>query len=283
MRWVRRRSLTSRDRRIISCSFSIMNFESLELVYDSGIAKITLNRPEKRNALSFQLLHELLRALDQVEKSSAQILILTGAGKAFCAGMDLEELKTLTGKSHAENVADSKKMAGMFRRLYEFPIPTIAAVNGAAIAGGTGLATMCDFTLAIPEAKFGYTEVRIGFVPAIVSSILVWQVGHKIARDLLMTGRLFDAIEAHRYGLVNEIVDPDRLMPRAHELAAQLGEDSPSSVHATKRLINGFISRQLDEQIAAAIEDNARIRTTADFREGISSFLEKRKPCWSGQ
>src|SRR3954462_12458431 len=250
-----------------------MQFQTVELAYHDNVATLTLNRPDKRNALSFQLLDELIVALDEIEKSTAQILILTGAGKAFCAGMDLEELKTLTGKSHAENVADSKKMARIFRRLYEFSKPTIAAVNGAAIAGGTGLATMCDFTIAVPEAKFGYTEVRIGFVPAIVSSILVWQVGHKIARDLLMTGRLFDATEAHRYGLVNEIVDPDRLMPRAHELAAQLGENSPSSVHATKRLINGFISRQLDEQIAAAIEDNARIRTTADFREGVSSFL----------
>jgi methylglutaconyl-CoA hydratase len=111
-----------------------MNFETLLLVYDSGMAKITLNRPEKRNALSFQLVAELIDALDEVEKSAAQILILTGAGKAFCAGMDLEELKTLTGKSHAENVADSKKMARIFRRLYEFPKPTIAAVNGAAIA-----------------------------------------------------------------------------------------------------------------------------------------------------
>src|SRR3954469_2129258 len=194
-----------------------MQFQTVELAYHDNVATLTLNRPDKRNALSFQLLDELLRALDEVEKSSAQILILTGAGKAFCAGMDLEELKTLTGKSHVENVADSKKMAQIFRRLYEFPKPTIAAVNGAAIAGGTGLATMCDFTLAVPEAKFGYTEVRIGFVPAIVSSILVWQIGHKIARDLLMTGRLFDATEAHRYGLVNEIVDPDRLMPRAHE------------------------------------------------------------------
>jgi methylglutaconyl-CoA hydratase len=142
---------------------------------------------------------------------------------------------------------------------------------------------MCDFTLAVPEAKFGYTEVRIGFVPAIVSSILVWQVGHKIARDLLLTGRLFDAAEAHRYGLVNEVVDPERLATRAQEITAQLGENSPSSVRATKKLINSFISRQLDEQIAAAIQDNARIRTTADFREGISSFLEKRKPRWSGR
>src|SRR3954447_2039691 len=255
-----------------------MQFQTVELAYHDNVATLTLNRPDKRNALSFQLLDELIVALDEIEKSTAQILILTGAGKAFCAGMDLEELKTLTGKSHAENVADSKKMARIFRRLYEFSKPTIAAVNGAAIAGGTGLATMCDFTIAVPEAKFGYTEVRIGFVPAIVSSILVWQVGHKIARDLLLTGRLFDAAEAYRYGLVNEVVDPDRLLTRAKEIAAQLGENSPSSVRATKKLINSFLKQQLDEQIAAAIEDNARIRTTADFREGISSFLEKRKP-----
>jgi methylglutaconyl-CoA hydratase len=197
--------------------------------------------------------------------------------------MDLEELKTLLGKTHDDNVKDSTRMANMFRRLYDFPKPTIAAVNGAAIAGGTGLATMCDFTLAVPEAKFGYTEVRIGFVPAIVSSILVWQVGHKIARDLLLSGRIFDAAEAHRYGLVNEIVDLDRLMMRAKELAAQLLENSPSSVRATKLLVNGFLASQLDQQIADAIEDNARIRTTADFREGVSSFLEKRKPIWSGK
>ena len=142
---------------------------------------------------------------------------------------------------------------------------------------------MCDFTLAVPEVKFGYTEVRIGFVPAIVSSILVWQVGHKIARDLLLTGRLFDATEAHRYGLVNEIVTPENLMERARELAMQIIENSPSSVRATKKLINSFIASQLDQQIATAVEDNARIRSTEDFREGVTSFLEKRKPRWSGK
>jgi methylglutaconyl-CoA hydratase len=195
--------------------------------------------------------------------------------------LDLEELKSLLGKTREENVRDSATMAALFRRLYDFPKPTIAAVNGAAVAGGTGLATMCDFTLAVPEAKFGYTEVRIGFVPAIVSSILVWQVGHRIARDLLLTGRLFDAAEAKLYGLVNEVIPSDRLLARARELAAQLLENSPSSMRATKKLINGFIAKQLDEQFASAIDDNARIRTTADFREGVSSFLEKRKPVWS--
>ena len=258
-----------------------MNYKTIQIAYDSGIATVTLNRPEKRNAISFQLVGELMAAMDEIERSSANVVVFTGTGKAFCAGMDLDELKSLLGKSHDENVKDSATMAAMFRRLYDFCKPTIAAVNGAAIAGGTGLATMCDFTLAVPEAKFGYTEVRIGFVPAIVSSILVWQVGHKIARDLLLSGRLFDAAEAHRYGLVNEIVPAERLLSRATELAAQILENSPSSVRATKKLINGFLAKQLDGQIVEAIEDNARIRTTADFREGISSFLEKRKPVWS--
>lgn len=260
-----------------------MTYKTIHIAYDSGVATITLNRPEKRNAISFELVGELMAVLNEIEVSPANVVLLTGAGKAFCAGMDLDELKSLLGKNHNENVKDSATMAAMFRRLYDFPKPTIAAVNGAAIAGGTGLATMCDFTIAVPEAKFGYTEVRIGFVPAIVSSILVWQVGHKIARDLLLSGRLFDAAEANRYGLVNEIVPAERLLERAKQLGAQLLENSPSSVRATKKLINGFIARQLDGQIAEAIDDNARIRTTADFREGISSFLEKRKPVWSGK
>jgi methylglutaconyl-CoA hydratase len=258
-----------------------MIYKTIQIAYDSGIATVTLNRPEKRNAVSFELVAELRKAMDEIEASPAGVVLLTGAGKSFCAGLDLDELKSLLGKTQEENVKDSATMAALFRRLYDFPKPTIAAVNGAAVAGGTGLATMCDFTLAVPEAKFGYTEVRIGFVPAIVSSILVWQVGHKIARDLLLTGRPFDAAEAKLYGLVNEVIPSDRLLARARELAAQLLENSPSSMRATKKLINGFIAKQLDEQFASAIDDNARIRTTADFREGVSSFLEKRKPVWS--
>lgn len=260
-----------------------MPFRTIQLAYESRVATITFNRLDKRNALSLQMLDEVVAALDEIESADALVLIVTGAGKAFCAGMDLDELKSLTGKSHIENLADSRRMASFFRRLYDFPKPTIAAVNGAAIAGGTGIATMCDFTLAVPEAKFGYTEVRIGFVPAIVSSILVWQVGHKIARDLLLSGRIFDATEAHRYGLVNEVVSPERLLPRAKELAAQLMENSPTSVRLTKKLINGFIADSLDRKTTQAVEDNAAIRQTADFHEGISSFLEKRKPRWSGQ
>ena len=260
-----------------------MDFKTLILESDGAVATLTLNRPEKRNAISFELIAESSSTLDAVEQSPAQVLIVTGAGKAFSGGLDLENLKALLGRRHEENLQDSNTMARFFRRLYDFPKPTIAAVNGAAIAGGTGIATMCDFTLAVPEAKFGYTEVRIGFVPALVSSFLVLQVGHKIARDLLLTGRLFDAAEAHRIGLVNEVVAAAELMPRARALAAQLAENSPSSLRATKKLINGFIRAQLDQQIADAVQDNARIRTTSDFREGITAFLEKRKPQWTGK
>jgi methylglutaconyl-CoA hydratase len=249
----------------------------------AGVTTITLNRPEKRNAISFELIDDLLRALDEVAKSDAIVLILTGRGKAFCSGLDLDNLKSLLGRSPEQNLQDSKTMVQLFRSLYEFPKVTIAAVNGAAIAGGTGLALLCDFTLAVPEAKFGYTEVRIGFVPAIVSTFLLRQVGEKQARDLLLTGRIFAAEEAARLGLVSEIVPAERLLSRARELAAQLMENSPASLRATKQLLTDHARAELDAQIEAAVRENAAIRTTADFREGISSFLEKRKPAWTGK
>jgi methylglutaconyl-CoA hydratase len=260
-----------------------MNYKTIQLAHDSGVATITLNRPEKRNAISFELIDDLLHALKEVETSDAIVLILTGAGKAFSSGMDLDNLKALIGRSPEKNLKDSETMVRLFRALYEFPKVTIAAVNGAAIAGGTGLALLCDFTLAVPEAKFGYTEVRIGFVPAIVSTFLLRQVGEKQARDLLLTGRIFSAEDAARMGLVNEIVPPETLMTRARELAALLMENSPASLRATKQLLSDHARAELDLQIEAAVRGNAAIRTTADFREGIVSFLEKRKPVWSGK
>jgi methylglutaconyl-CoA hydratase len=260
-----------------------MPYTTLQLAHDSQVATITLNRPDKRNAISFELIDDLLRALEEVEKSDARVLIVTGAGKAFSSGMDLENLKTLIGRSAEQNLQDSATMVRLFRTLYEFPKVTIAAVNGAAIAGGTGLALLCDFTLAVPEAKFGYTEVRIGFVPAIVSTFLLRQVGEKQARDLLLTGRIIGAEEAARLGLVNEIVAPENLLTRARELAALLMENSTASLRATKKLLNDHARAELDMQIEAAVRENAAIRETADFREGISSFLEKRKPVWSGK
>ena len=260
-----------------------MSYKTIQIAYGSGVATITLNRPDKRNAISFELIDDLLRSLKEVEGSDAIVLILTGAGKAFSSGMDLDNLKQLIGRTPEQNLQDSQTMVQLFRSLYEFPKVTIAAVNGAAIAGGTGLALLCDFTLAVPEAKFGYTEVRIGFVPAIVSTFLLRQVGEKQARDLLLTGRIIGAEEALRMGLVNEIVAPENLVNRAHELAALLMENSPASLRATKKLLSDHARPELDTQIEAAVRENAAVRTTADFREGITSFLEKRKPVWTGK
>jgi len=260
-----------------------MAYGTIQVAYEARIATITLSRPEKRNAISFELIDDLLRALDEISKSDAAVLIITGAGKAFCSGMDLDNLKALLGRSPEQNLEDSRAMVRLFRSLYEFPKVTIAAVNGAAIAGGTGLALLCDFTLAVPEAKFGYTEVRIGFVPAIVSTFLLRQVGEKQARDLLLTGRLFGADEALRLGLINEVVAPEELMARAHKQAALLLENSLASLRATKQLLTDHARGELDTQIESAVQENAAIRQTADFREGISSFLEKRKPVWTGK
>ncbi|MGH9580034.1 MAG: enoyl-CoA hydratase/isomerase family protein [Terriglobales bacterium] len=260
-----------------------MEQKTITLAESGGVATLTLNRPEKRNAISYELIDELLSALAEVEKSPAQVLVLTGAGQSFCSGMDLDNLRAITGRTLAQNLKDSKTMARLFRSLYDFPRPTIAAVNGPAVGGGCGLATLCDFTLASREAKFGYTEVRIGFLPAIVSTFLLRQVGEKRARDLLLTGRILDAQEALQLGLVSEVVEPDRLLARARELAASLMSNSPASLLATKSLLSAYSKQELDDRIKIAVDENARIRATADFREGVAAFLEKRAPKWSGK
>jgi methylglutaconyl-CoA hydratase len=295
-----------------------MAYTTLLLEYEGDVAVVTLNRPEKRNAISAEMIDELMLALDEIENSQSRVGILTGAGKAFCSGMDLEalnELRSPTGRAgnpeaeeepQTEGVLDvavrvlkgeteketvplqpaesalksSRAMADLFRRIYHFPKPLIAAVNGPAIAGGCGLATLCDFTLASADAKFGYAEARIGFIPALVSVFLIRQVGEKRARALLLTGRIFEAEEASQLGLVNEVTLSAELMKRARQLAAQLMELSPSSLLYTKRLLRDFSEGDLDRELGLAIEENARIRSTDDFREGVSAFLEKRRPVW---
>jgi methylglutaconyl-CoA hydratase len=256
-------------------------FETLILEFSGEIAKLTLNRPEKLNAISSKMLSEMQSALDAIEKSHARVAILTGAGKAFCAGMDLEMLAAIADQSAAENMEDSRRMARMFRRVWSFSKPLIAAVNGAALAGGCGIATLCDFTIAVPTAKFGYTEVKIGFLPAIVSVFLTRQIGDKHARDLLLTGRMIDAQEAKSLGLITEILAPEDLQNRAAELADVLIAASPVSLTRAKRLLTSAAAASVDADLERAILENARIRCTADFKEGLASFLEKRKPVWS--
>lgn len=257
-----------------------MAYETLFVEQSGHVTTITLNRPEKRNAITTQMIAELQSALDAIEKTHARVVVLTGAGKAFCSGMDLDLLQSIATQSAGENQEDSRRMAKMFRRIWAYTKPLIAAVNGHALAGGCGIATLCDFTLAVPEAKFGYTEVKIGFLPAIVSVFLTRQIGEKHARDLLLTGRLVEASEAKTLGLVNEIVSSELLMDRTRELADVLIAASPSSVARAKRLLTCAAAPALDADLERAVLENARIRCTPDFKEGLASFLEKRKPVW---
>jgi methylglutaconyl-CoA hydratase len=258
-------------------------YKTLELKQDGEIATITLTRPEKRNAISVQMIEDLLEALGEAETGTARVVILTGARNAFCAGMDIDELRAIARRSHEQHLEESQRIARMFFRLYRFPKPLIAAVNGPAIAGGCGIATLADFTLAVPDAKFGYTEVKIGFVPALVSVFLRRQIGEKRMRDLLLTGRFITASEALPMGLITEIVPPENLLGRAREIASTLIASSPTSLTRTKRLLLQFDEKSIEEEIDLAIRENAAIRSTPDFREGVTAFLEKRAPKWRGE
>lgn len=257
-----------------------MNYKTILVTDDPPIRTITLNRPERRNAMTQEMQMELISVMEESIAKDCCALMITGTGDAFCSGLDLSELQTMRDKTAAEHRADAERIARLFLTLYELPLPTIAAVNGPAIAGGTGLATLCDFTLATPAARFGYTEVRIGFVPALVSAFLALQIGDKHCRDLLLTGRLFGAQEALELGLINGVVESGDLISRATALAKSLLANSPMSLTATKRLLSAQNRPWLDAAIAAAMESNAQSRETPDFREGVSAFLEKRKPVW---
>jgi methylglutaconyl-CoA hydratase len=247
---------------------------------ENGVKTILMNRPDKRNALCPLLIEELTQALREAETCECGVVILTGAGPAFCSGLDMEHLETMNASTPAEHRRDSENMARVLRTLYDFPKPIIAAVNGPAIAGGMALATIPDFTIAAPEAKFGYTEVRVGFVPAIVASFLIRQVGELRTRELLLSGKILKAQEALQMGLVTQIVELSDLMPTAYALAQSLLMNSPQAMQAVKRLLSKHARRRLDEEIEDAIEMNAQQRSTEDFKEGVLAFKQHRRADW---
>jgi methylglutaconyl-CoA hydratase len=240
-----------------------------------------MNRPERRNALNPALIAELTGEMIAAgEDARCRAVILTGAGNTFCAGMDMEHLAKVAEQREAEHLAEANALVRLMMTIRELPKPVIAVVNGAAIAGGTGLATICDFTLAAPEAKFGFTEVRIGFVPAIVSSALLRMAGEKQARELLLTGKIFSSEEALRLGLITWIVNPEQLMDEALALAGSLALNCPSSMAGVKRLLASFEQHQMEEEMRISVLANAAQRQHPDFKEGIRAFLMKRKPVW---
>jgi methylglutaconyl-CoA hydratase len=246
----------------------------------NGVMTITLNRPDKRNALCPLLIEEITQALNEAEIADCGVVILTGAGPAFCAGLDIEHLAAETEHTPECSRRDAEDMARVLRTLYDFPKPVIAAVNGPAIAGGMSLATIPDFTLAVPEAKFGYTEVKVGFVPAIAASFLLRQVGELRTRELLLSGKLLKAQEAMHLGLVTQIIPAEELMQSANALAQCLLLNSPQAMQAVKRLLAKHSQRRLDEELEDAIEVNAQQRSAEDFKEGVQAFREHRRADW---
>jgi methylglutaconyl-CoA hydratase len=247
-----------------------------------AVLTLTLNRPEKRNALSAELVGALDDALAAAASDdTVRVVVLTGAGAVFSAGADLDALRGLQDASAEENLVDSERLAGLFDRIYRLPKPVIARVAGAAIAGGCGLAAVCDISIGAEDARFGLTEVRIGFVPAIISVILGRKIGEAALRELALRGNTIRGDEAARIGLITRSVPRAALDEEVASVADEIAhETSGSAVALTKRLLAELPDMGLADGLNYAARVNAEARSTADCRAGVAAFLEKRDPPW---
>ena len=241
---------------------------------ENGIFGITLNRPAKRNALSSEMIERLHQALERADlDSGAQVVLIRGAGKDFCAGADLDELLASADRSEDENAASALRLGMLFEKLRALPQPVIALVQGRALAGGAGLATACDLLVAAKSAQLGYPEIQRGFVPAMVTTLLRRLTGEKLALDLILTGRILSADEAHAAGLVSRVVPDAKLEGEGTELAARLAASSASALALTKRLFHELDGKSLREGIELGARVNAVARSTPEFREALIRFL----------
>lgn len=249
---------------------------------ENRCAFIRLNRPEKRNALNPELVEALQKAFEEaIQSASVRVIQLEGEGSVFCAGADLAALKEMRAYSDRENEADSERLARLFLTIYSSPKPVIAVVKGAALAGGCGLATVCDITIASKTAKFGYTETRLGFIPAIVSVFLVRKVSETQVRRLLLAAEIIEATEAQQIGLITEAVEESELANRAAYWREALSSRvSAQAVIATKKLIESAYTMSFSDAIENAIRANVKARTSDDCRNGVDQFLEGNKVSW---
>jgi methylglutaconyl-CoA hydratase len=245
-------------------------------------AVVTITRPEKRNALSRGLIAGLTDCfLRAASDDRARCVVLTGSGPAFCAGMDLDELRGTLGDEQGKVWDDAGKLSALYELIYTLPKPTVAAVNGAAVAGGAGLVTVCDLAVSVPEAKFGYPEVRRGLVAAMVLPHLLRHVGERAARWLLLTGELIDGVTALQLGLVNAVVTPERLADTADAWAKSLAEGGPKALATTKDLLRRCSRHALSvEELAKA---SAEPRLTDECRHGLAAFFDKKPAPWTSE
>lgn len=254
----------------------------VEYAVKDRICTITLNRPDKRNALNEKVVSELKQAFAQAANdANAKVIVLAAKGSAFCAGADLAYLQQLQQNTYDENLADSNHLKELFHQIYTHPKVVIAKIQGHAIAGGCGLATVCDFSFAVEEAQFGYTEVRIGFIPAIVKVFLLRKIGEGKAKELLLSGDLISADEAKDFGLINRVVKEGELDEAVNEFAKKLvKKNSGQSMQFTKQMIAQVQEMGLEEGLNYAAAQNAKARASEDCQKGIAAFLNKEKPSW---
>jgi methylglutaconyl-CoA hydratase len=255
----------------------MQQYTCLSVTRTDTIATITLNRPEKRNALSPELIAEIRHAFDTLRSdNTTNVVVLAANGKVFCAGMDLAYLQRIAENSVMENKADSRMFHEMLYTIHTFPKPVIARVQGAAIAGGCGIASVCDVVIAAQEqALFGYSEVKIGFIPAIVSVYLVQKIGGAHARRLLLTAENIRAEEAFRLGLATHVVPEQELDATVHNVASMLAANSSTAMALTKELLAHIDNMSLESALQYACSLNAIARTTDDFKRGVAGFLAK--------
>ena len=259
-----------------------LQFQFITLEVRQRVGIITLNRPDKRNALNYVVIDELKQALSLLDSDpNAKVVLLKAAGQAFCAGADLDYLQKLQGYGLNENLADSTHLMELYQLITRYRKLVVAQVEGHAIAGGCGLATVCDLAYAVPEAKFGYTEVKIGFIPALVLIILQRKIGDARARQLLLTGDLISAERAATLGLITEVVPADRIADHVWTLLQRLVvENAAGSIELTKRMLADVATLPLDDALRFAAKMNAHARATAECQRGIAAFLSKEKIEW---
>lgn len=242
-----------------------------------GILHLTLNRPEKRNALSAELVSSLHGALDGVEADdSIRVVVLRGAGRDFCSGADLAELEAVATKGYDESLEDALRLGDVFAKIRSARVPVVAAVRGRALAGGAGLAAACDVVLAEDDAAFGFPEIHLGFVPAMVMTILRRKVTEGRAFDLVSRGHRISAAEAHRIGLVTAVHPVDRFENEVDAYVRELAQRPPGAMARTKRLLYELDGLSFDEGLRRGAEVNAEARQSDECREGVRRFLEKR-------
>jgi len=244
---------------------------------------IILNRPAKRNALSRQMIDDLRQALDDFhQECKVRAVILTGAGNAFCSGADLQEIRDSGRQTDAWTQwhTDAVQYKELIEAMLLYPKPIIAAVNGPAVANGTGLVLAADITVATPEARFGLPEPRRGLVAGLIAPLLAFRIGAGLAANLLLTARLAEADEAHRLGIYHEMTAADTIWARAHQLAEDCAKSAAESLQSTKKMLNETIGEHLNTTLAAGAAASATARTTEVAAEGMAAFLEKREPEW---